>query len=180
MFSRAKSRAIILLAALGLASQSMAAPMSRASPTYQEEETLQPLHYDYSGLKGVTEEVMMEVSEKILVIKTEISSVFKEEEEKTEEQIEDVSSEVVEEKDASNSEEEEDNDIKVAKGGAQVLTDADQVAVQMEVLLEGLAEKGEHITMWRRSRGLEGGGGGGWHRVAVRENSHGTLISKGW
>ena len=47
------------------------------------------------------------------------------------------------------------------------------MAVQLVRLLEELAWKGE-----RRSRGLEGGGR--WHRVAVRENGHGTLISKGW
>ena len=52
------------------------------------------------------------------------------------------------------------------------------MAVQLVRLLEELAWKGEHVTMWRRSRGLEGGGT--WHRVAVRENGHGTLISKGW
>ena len=184
MFSRAKSRTILFLAGFSLASQSQAAPILRASPTHQEEETLQPLDYDYSRLIDDTdEEVIMEVSEKILVIKVDNSVLVDVEvEDMIEEEIEEVSSEE-EETIVSNSEEgedEKDGDNKVAdKGGFEVLT-ADQVVVQLERLLEQLAEQGERVTMWLRRRGLEGGGGGGWHRVAVRENGHGTLISKGW
>ena len=76
MFSRGKSRGIVLLAGLCLASPSQAAPMPGASQTHQEEETFQALDYDYSRLKDVSEEVIMEVSEKILVIKTDNSALI--------------------------------------------------------------------------------------------------------
>ena len=94
------------------------------------------------------------------------------------EEIEDVFSEAVEETLVSNSEEEEGKEEdKIALKEEAALT-ADQVAVQLVRLLKELAREGEHVTMWRRSRELEGGGT--WHMVSVRENGHGTLISKGW
>ena len=150
--------------------------MSQPSPTHLEEDTLESLDYNYSGLKGVSKEVKMEVSEKILVIKTDNSSVFKEEEEMTEENISEV------QEDSEKEEEDEVDDDNVAKGGVAEMLTADQVATELERLMEELAEEGERVIMWRRSRGPDGGGGGGggWHRVAVRENGHGTLISKGW
>ena len=148
--------------------------MPGASQTHQEEETFQALDYDYSRLKDVSEEVIMEVSEKILVIKTDNSALI----DVDVEEIEDVFSEAVEETLVSNSEEEEGKEEdKIALKEEAALT-ADQVAVQLVRLLKELAREGEHVTMWRRSRGLEGGGT--WHMVAVRENGHGTLISKGW
>ena len=113
----------------------------------------------------------MEVSEQILLIKTDNSVLIDVEVEEMIE-LEDVFSLV------SNSKEKEKEASVVERGGGAALS-ADQVAVQLERLLEELAWQGEHVTMWRRSRGLEGGGGT-WHRVAVRENGHGTLISKGW
>ena len=148
--------------------------MPKASQTHQEEETFKALDYDYSRLKDVSEEVIMEVSEKILVIKTDNSALI----DVDVEEIEDVFSEAVEETLVSNSEEEEGKEEdKIALKEEAALT-ADQVAVQLVRLLKELAREGEHVTMWRRSRELEGGGT--WHMVAVRENGHGTLISKGW
>ena len=148
--------------------------MPGASQTHQEEETFQALDYDYSRLKDVSEEVIVEVSEKILVIKTDNSALI----DVDVEEIEDVFSEAVEETLVSNSEEEEGKEEdKIALKEEAALT-ADQVAVQLVRLLKELAREGEHVTMWRRSRGLEGGGT--WHRASVRENGHGTLISKGW
>ena len=148
--------------------------MPGASQTHQEEETFQALDYDYSRLKDVSEEVIVEVSEKILVIKTDNSALI----DVDVEEIEDVFSEAVEETLVSNSEEEEGKEEdKIALKEEAALT-ADQVAVQLVRLLKELAREGEHVTMWRRSRELEGGGT--WHMVAVRENGHGTLISKGW
>ena len=150
--------------------------MPGASQTHQEEEILQALDYDYSRLKDVSEEVIVEVSEKILVIKTDNSALT----DVDVEEIEDVFSEVVEETLVYNSEEEKEEEKEEDKGAEREETalTADQVAVQLVRLLKELAREGEHVTMWRRSRGLEGGGT--WHMVAVRENGHGTLISKGW
>ena len=154
--------------------------MPGASQTHQEKKAFQALDYDYSRLKNVSEEVIVEVSEKILVIKTDNSALI----DVDVEEIEDVFSEAVEETLVSNSEEEEEEkeeeekeEDKIAKREEAALT-ADQVAVQLVRLLKELAREGEHVTMWRRSRELEGGGT--WHMVAVRENGHGTLISKGW
>ena len=146
--------------------------MPGASQTHQEEETFKALDYDYSRLKDVSEEVIMEVSEKILVIKRDNSALIDVEE------IEDVFSKVVEETLVSNAgEEKEEEEDEVAERGKAALT-ADQVGVHLVRLLEELARQGERVTTWRRSRGLEGGGT--WHRASVRENGHGTLISKGW
>ena len=49
---------------------------SQASPTHFEEGTLQPPDYDYSRLKDVSEEVIIEVSQKILVIKVDNSALI--------------------------------------------------------------------------------------------------------
>ena len=154
-----------------------------ASPTHRDEENLiQPLDYDYSSLKDVSEEVILEVSQKILVIQTDnfvLIDVEVEEDDKVEEVVaEEILSEVAEETFVSNSgEEKEEEDDEVAERGKAALT-ADQVGVHLVRLLEELARQGERVTTWRRSRGLEGGGT--WHRASVRENGHGTLISKGW
>ena len=179
MFSRTKSRALLLLAGVCLATPSHAAPVpGGASPTHRDEENLiQPLDYDYSSLKDVSEEVILEVSQKILVIQTDnFVLIDVEVEEVVAEEI--LFSEVVEETLVSNSGEEEEDEVnEVAKRGRAALT-ADQVGVHLVRLLEELARQGERVTTWRRSRGLEGGGT--WHRASVRENGHGTLISKGW
>ena len=179
MFSRTKRRALLLLAGVCLATPSHAAPVpGGASPTHRDEENLiQPLDYDYSSLKDVSEEVILEVSQKILVIQTDnFVLIDVEVEEVVAEEI--LFSEVVEETLVSNSGEEEEDEVnEVAKRGRAALT-ADQVGVHLVRLLEELARQGERVTTWRRSRGLEGGGT--WHRASVRENGHGTLISKGW
>ena len=178
MFSRAKSRALLLLAGVCLATPSHAAPVpGGASPTHRDEENLiQPLDYDYSSLKDVSEEVILEVSQKILVIQTDNFVLIDVEVEEV--VAEEILSEVVEETLVSNSgEEKEEEEDEVAERGKAALT-ADQVGVHLVRLLEELARQGERVTTWRRSRGLEGGGT--WHRASVRENGHGTLISKGW
>ena len=113
MFSRGKSRGILLLAGVYLTSPYQAAPMLGASLLYQEEETLQVLDYDYFRLKDVNEKVIVEVRDKILVIKTDESVLIDVEVE----EIEDVFSEVVEENFMSNSKE-----AKVAKREEVALT----------------------------------------------------------
>ena len=177
MFSRTKSRALLLLAGVCLATPSHAAPVpGGASPTHRDEENLiQPLDYDYSSLKDVSEEVILEVSQKILVIQTDNFVLIDVEVEEV--VAEEILSEVVEETLVSNSGEKEEEEDEVAERGKAALT-ADQVGVHLVRLLEELARQGERVTTWRRSRGLEGGGT--WHRASVRENGHGTLISKGW
>ena len=63
--------------------------------------------------------------------------------------------------------------------GGQLLT-SDEVAMQLEMLLNGLAMEGVRVKLWKMSR-RSNGREMAWQVVGVRDNDqHGTLISKGW